>query len=119
MKFSGSKKVLFGLFIFLFLCMGFLPAHAPKEVTLVFDLSQAVLQVNVLHPVKNPETHYIKRIRVYVNEEMVAETTYEKQDSDTSHSAVFTLKEVKAGDEIQAKATCSRIGAKKASITVK
>ena len=118
MHFSG-KKILFGLLVILFLGRLSLPAHAPEKITLAFDGSPGILQVTVLHPVKNPESHYIKRIRIYVNDEPVAEKAFEKQDTSESQDADFTLKGVKSGDEIKAKAFCNRIGAKKTSIIVK
>lgn len=113
------RTLLIGLMIGIFLVTGSVYAHGPKKVTLSFDPNGKVLKVDVSHSVKNPGKHYIKRIRVYVNDEMVEKKFYDRQKNRSGHSDLFTLKDVKSGDTITVKATCNKFGGKKARIKVR
>ena len=110
--------LLAGFIFFLFMGSGFLAAHAPDKVTLAFDRKTSSLNVTIKHNVKNPENHYIKRIRVYANGEPVEERSYTSQETAGGHGDVFILKNVKAGDEIMVKATCNKFGGKRANIKI-
>jgi desulfoferrodoxin (superoxide reductase-like protein) len=93
-------------------------AHGPKSIKLHFKSDVGKLQVEVRHPVKNPTRHFIKRIRVLVNDRIVADVRYTKQTSPEAHSVDFSLKGVGSGDLIVVKATCNKFGGKKARIKV-
>lgn len=118
MKSSKGNRMMIGLMIGLFLCTISGYAHAPREIALSFDRNLGILKAEILHPVKNPEKHYIKRIWVYVNKEMIEEKFYDRQKTGSGHSDEFKLKKVKSGDVITVKAACSRFGGKKTKITV-
>jgi len=102
----------------LLVATGALQAHGPRKIELSYDRAESLLTVTVQHPVGDPRDHFIKRIRVWVDDEAVADRTYERQVENISQTDTFTLPEVKAGTEIRVKATCNKIGAKAATLTV-
>jgi desulfoferrodoxin (superoxide reductase-like protein) len=118
MKTTSIKGILAGFFVLLILASIPVFAHAPKTITLEFDLNASSLKVEIQHPVKNPANHYIKRIRIYLNGEMIQEKSYSSQETGEGQSETFVLKGVKAGDEILVKATCNKFGGKRSKIKV-
>ncbi len=72
-----GKKLFMVLLLFAF----GLHAHAPKAIELAYDAETATLSVKVLHKVSNQEKHFIKRIAVYAGKELLAEKTYERQET--------------------------------------
>jgi len=106
------------LVFLLALGVGSLSAHAPKAVNLAYTHDTATLKVTITHPVKNPEKHFVDRIRVFVNKDQVAEKTYDKQESSTTHSETFTLSGIQPGDTIMVKVSCNKFGGKRATLTV-
>lgn len=118
MKATVCKCILTGFVFFLFFGSVFLAGHGPKTVTLAFDVKTGSLNVDVRHPVKNPENHYIKQIRISLNGKMVQEENYSSQKTAEGHTAAFVLKDARAGDQIMVRATCNKFGSKKAEIKV-
>ena len=118
MKNHTVNKMIPGLVLLIFVLAVMLPAHGPKSIKISLVRDNGELKVVVRHPVKNTLRHYIKRIRVLVNDQRVIDTRYEKQTAPENHTASFSLKGIRSGDVIVVKATCNRFGGKKAKITV-
>ena len=118
MKKHTVTKMIPGLAVFILALAVMLPAHGPKSIKMSFVKDSGELKVTVRHPVKNTSRHYIKRIRVLVNDQKVIDNRYEKQTAPEIHTARFSLKSIRSGDLIVVKATCNRFGGKKAKITV-
>ena len=104
------KKV----FFFLLLCSFLLNAHPPKSLDLRYDVEKATLAVKVWHKVTNPESHYIKKIVVFLGDEQIAEKTYERQQTEEyqEETFVFSDKPLKKGDLVKVRAYCSIFGKK-------
>jgi desulfoferrodoxin (superoxide reductase-like protein) len=119
MKNHTVNKMIPGLVLLILVLAVMLPAHRPKAIKISLVLDSGELKVVVRHPVKNTLRHYIKRIRVLVNDQKVIDTRYEKQTAPENHTAGFSLKGIRSGDEIVVKASCNRFGGKKARITAK
>jgi desulfoferrodoxin (superoxide reductase-like protein) len=118
MKNHTVIKMIPGLTALILVLAVMLPAHGPKSIKMSVARDSGELTVAVRHPVKNTLRHYIKRIRVLVNDQKVIDTRYEKQTAPEIHTARFSLKGLRSGDVIVVKATCNRFGGKKAKITV-
>lgn len=106
------------IFLTLFLAAFLLTAHAPKSIDLSYDSETAALSVNVLHRVSNQENHYIKKISVYLGEELLAEKTYERQETAEAQEEIFLFldKPLKKGDAVTVVAACSISGKKSAEL---
>jgi hypothetical protein len=108
-----------GLFLMLMaINVAYLSAHAPKKVGVAYDEKGATLSVTISHKVKNPQKHFIKRIRIYINKEQVLEKNYQEQDTHTSHQDSFNLSGVKSGDTILVRVSCNKFGGKRAKYVV-
>lgn len=118
MKYVSSGKVVAGVVLLSLLVMSPLTAHSPKEIEMSFDMEKSELSVTVTHEVKNAARHYVESIRVYVNDTLISTKKYDRQESLTQQSDTFPLRGVKSGDVIKVEASCSRIGGKRAEITV-
>jgi desulfoferrodoxin (superoxide reductase-like protein) len=107
------------IFLAMFLCAFFLNAHAPKSLELSYDGEAAALSVKVLHKVSNPEKHFIAKISVYLADELLAEKTYERQDTAASQEEIFLFleKPLKKGDAVTVTAVCSISGEKSKALT--
>jgi desulfoferrodoxin (superoxide reductase-like protein) len=106
------------IFLILLLCAFGLQAHAPKAVELAYDAETAMLSVKVLHKVSNPEKHHIKRIAVYAGKELLAEKTYERQETAEGQDEMFLFidKPLQKGDAVTVKAYCNIMGKKSADL---
>jgi desulfoferrodoxin (superoxide reductase-like protein) len=104
------KKVFFFLFLISFL----LNAHPPKSIDLSYDAEKATLAVKVWHNVGNPESHYIKKIMVFLGDKQIAEKVYERQLTDKFQEDIFVFSAtpLKKGDPVKVRAFCSMYGKK-------
>ena len=102
--------------------IGFLPmalmAHAPKKVELSYDKETNKLTIEMPHPVKNVETHFIESITISINGEENQVLEYTKQSSEKTHQIEVELSDVKTGDEITVKGACNKMGSKSSSLTI-
>ncbi|MCG2809892.1 MAG: hypothetical protein L6428_00350 [Candidatus Aminicenantes bacterium] len=106
------------IFLTLFLCALLLNAHAPKSVELSYDNETAALNVKVLHRVSDQEKHFIKKISVYMGEELLTEKTYERQETAEAQEEIFLFidEPLKKGDAVTVVAYCSISGKKSAEL---
>jgi len=109
------------LFLVLFLAPLLLQAHAPKALELNYDGETATLGVKVLHRVSNPEKHFIKNISVFSGEELLAEKTFERQETAEAQEEIFLFldKPLAKGTVVTVTAACSIMGEKSADLKVR
>lgn len=94
-------------------------AHPPKKIVLNTDLKNKQLLINITHPVKDSEKHYISSVKISLNGQVVDEKTFTKQSTATSEIITVVIDEMKEGDKIVVESVCNIAGRKKASIIVK
>lgn len=92
-------------------------AHPPEKVTLSFNQETGALSVEVIHPVSNPSTHFINRIEILQNGEMIKDEEPPRQDT-RMLTVVYSLPELKPGDIIKVTAFCSRFGERSEEIKI-
>ena len=109
------------LFLALFLSALVLQAHAPKALELDYDGETATLSVKVLHRVSNPEKHFIKKISVFAGKELLAEKTYERQETAESQAEIFLFmdKPLSKGKVVKVTASCNIMGEKSADLKLR
>ncbi len=54
-------------------------AHSPKEVVLSYDQAKQTLEVRITHSVKDPASHYIKKVEIKKNGKASGVTEYKSQ----------------------------------------
>lgn len=120
LKISGEKRVvsiglLFAAAVFLTLCPGVINAHSPSEVKLDYDLAAQTLQATITHT-RFSEGHYINKVEIRKNGNLVNLQEYKNQPSETF---VYSYKVTAvAGDVLEVKATCNKFGSKAEKLAV-
>ncbi len=110
-------KTLFGFIVVLLVCTP-LYAHPAKKIELKWDEGTSVLDVSILHPVKNTANHYINKIVVSVDGKVIEERILKSQSDPKTEHVLFEIKDLKKGSKIEVEATCSVFGKRKESIVI-
>jgi len=97
---------------------GALMAHPPSEINLKFDPVKRVLEVTVMHDVKDSTKHFIEEITVKINGEDAVKQTLHQQTDNREQKASYVLIDAKPGDEISVKAECNMFGDKKQTLQI-
>ena len=106
--------------LFVFLCYVLVTsAHPPKKIVLNTDLKNKSLSINIVHPVKDSEKHFISDVKVSLNGQVIEEKKFTKQSTTTNEIISMTIDEMKEGDKIEVECVCNKAGRKKASVVVK
>lgn len=82
-------------------------AHPPSDITLKYDQKTHILTVTALHNTLDPTTHYIKLIEVSINGAPMITQNFLSQTDKATQQAQYIIIDLKPGDTIVAKATCS------------
>lgn len=100
------------VFTVLFMAMGIASAcaHPPSDIKITFDPQTKMLQAIIMHDVKNPEKHFIKKIDVGLNGKEVISQVISRQDNNESQTVRYLIPDAKAGDVISVEGYCSIIG---------
>lgn len=84
-------------------------AHPPSDIELDYNGADGVLNVQVNHRVGNPSNHYVEKITVYKNGNVILEKAYQKQDSSSGGNYSYRVK-AQNGDSIRVEAKCNQFG---------
>ena len=121
MKINERNRRVFGIcmilavFAFFTLYPATASAHGPKEVKLAYDVVSKTMQATITHT-NFSASHYIEKVRIKKNGEVVTLQEYTSQTGDTF---TYSYKvEAVAGDILEVKASCSRFGSGTESLTV-
>ncbi|MDD5347063.1 MAG: hypothetical protein PHT59_00450 [Candidatus Omnitrophica bacterium] len=91
-------------------------AHAPGPVSV--KVADGVVEIFAAHSVSDPTTHYVKLIIVRVNGEEAGKKEFSSQPGTDGQPAKFEIEGLKAGDEVEVYAACSRFGDTTKKVTV-
>ncbi len=94
---------------------GLLSGHPAEAIKISFDSTATILTVNVIHPVKNIENHYISSIVIDINGKEKIKQNFNWQFNETEQLATYRIFDLKKGDKINITTQCNRIGKKKES----
>jgi len=91
-------------------------ARPPKEINLEYDKDKKVLLMDIKHISKNPRSHYIRKVIIYLNEEEVGLFRYRVQKA---HGIKVELGlDTKEGDLIRVEAVCNKRGKLEADLLI-
>lgn len=99
----------------LLLCIINAFAHKPSEIDVVIEGSR--IEIEVRHPVRNPQKHYVDRIIILHNDKKIIEQGFSLQIEDIQ-IAVYNVPSLKDGDVLDIEATCNVFGKLKKQIIV-
>jgi hypothetical protein len=91
-------------------------ATPPSSVVLSYDQGSSVLSVTITHPILNIPHHYINEVKLKVNDQLVNDSAYTGQATDTvTYTYPLALR---PGDTVEATATCSLAGSRTGKFTM-
>ena len=92
-------------------CLLTLPvsAHAPSDMNISYDPSTAKIYVTITHPVDDPATHYLSRVKVKLNGDVISDPDYKSQPTKDTFTLTYDVN-ANSGDEVWVTATCVRGG---------
>ncbi|MBP7088167.1 MAG: hypothetical protein KBB01_02575 [Candidatus Omnitrophica bacterium] len=104
------KKIALLLFIWFFIGLAELYAHAPTDMKLYYDSETRILTVKIEHNVIDPRTHFIKRVVVKINGKAIYTHNIKRQDDKYKQILEYPILNVKNSDEILVEAYCNQGG---------
>jgi desulfoferrodoxin (superoxide reductase-like protein) len=75
-----------------------------------YDNLTQVLTIKVLHQVKDPADHFIRRIGIKTNDNVAVSIDYTRQTDKEGLDEAFTFSKICEGSKISVKATCNKFG---------
>ncbi len=110
-------------YVFLILCVLVLSrvswSHPAQSVKAEYDSVKKELRVIAEHTVQKPNDHYINKIEVFVDGEIVITQTFKSQKDGLAQDVLYTLFDVKSGSKIKVSTVCNKSGIKSTEIIVK
>ena len=94
-------------------------SHPPVKIDLNFNNEDMVLKVDVYHTVLLPGNHYIDKIEVYLNDNLIITQEFDRQLTKEVQKAGYFIFEAKKNDVIKVKASCNKHGDKTSRLVVK
>lgn len=89
------------------LCFFVLPvtAHAPSDISIAYNPDMHKLSVTITHPVDDPKIHYISRVHVKLNGNVISDPDYKSQPGRNSFTYTYDVA-ANPGDTVWVVATC-------------
>ena len=84
--------------------------HSPSNMELDYSADNSELDVTITHSVADIDSHYIERVEVYKNDELVASEDYTSQPSEETFTYTYYGIQMEDGDTIIVRAYCSISG---------
>lgn len=84
-------------------------AHSPTSMEIQYDTGTETLTVTITHTVDNANDHYIERVEIRKNGELVTSKDYTSQPSESKFSYSYEVT-ASTGDSLEAEAICNRFG---------
>ncbi len=112
------KKAYLSFFVLLVLPLA-LKADPAKKVNLTYNEVTKRLKIEAIHPVNNPDKHYIDQIVIYLDGKDVKVLDLKKQSDKKAEIIEVELPQIVAGCEITVKTRCNEFGTKKGTLKYK
>lgn len=93
-------------------------AHPPSKIDLEFNNEEKILRIEVHHPVLLVRNHYINKIEVYLNDDLIIVQDFDHQLTKKTQKAGYFIFEAEKGDVIKVKANCNKHGDRTARLIV-
>jgi hypothetical protein len=93
----------------LFCLLGFtntVYAHSPQDIQLEYEITSNILNVTITHNVINPDSHYVYKVEIEKNNELIQTHNYDNQPTSSTFTYDYNVEAVE-GDTIKTSAFCS------------
>jgi len=115
-RLAATRLVVISVMALCFACAAV--AHPPKDIKLAFDQKSKVLSVKAIHDVKDPTSHYIKEVKVYLNDKEIISQEMSSQTDKQSQVVRYVIIDAKPGSILKVEADCNRFGDKTKELKV-
>ena len=85
-------------------------AHPPSDIKINYDPATKTLQAVIIHPVGNPQSHFIKKVDVSLNGKEALTQFISRQDNNNSQLVSYVIPDTEDGDKLSVEAYCSISG---------
>lgn len=92
-------------------------AHAPKKIKAEYNTESGILKIEVPHPVKDVNKHFIEEIVVTIDG-VETKKSYTAQSSKEAHLVEIEFSGLEKGAIISIYAKCNKLGSKKGELVV-
>lgn len=100
------------VFLILFLTLAVLNAyaHPPSDIKITFNPETKMLKAVILHDVRDPQKHFIKKVDVGLNGKEIINQVISRQDNNEGQTVSYLVPDAKAGDALSVEGYCSISG---------
>ncbi|MCK5833367.1 hypothetical protein KAH81_06830 [bacterium] len=98
--------------IIVFIFCGIMFAHGPSAFEVDFNPENMELTIKVTHDVKNPKSHYIDKIEIERDSEVIILQVFKVQSDEKVQLAKYIITDAYVGMELKIIASCNKIGKK-------
>jgi len=92
-------------------------AHPPIDMNLEYNLDESILSVTIVHETPAPTVHYVKQVKIELNDEIIIDEQYDSQPT-TSEFTYEYIVVANVGDSIKVTSYCNIQGSITRSIIV-
>jgi hypothetical protein len=114
-----KRKISLLIFALSFVCSSSVFAHPATAVMPSYDAASKILTVKIIHTSSRPNFHYIYKIEIEVNGQIVvSDDTLKAQTSADGLTYTAPLTGIKDSDTVKVTAICNRSGEKTGTLTI-
>ncbi|MFC1752234.1 hypothetical protein ACFL96_02435 [Thermoproteota archaeon] len=85
-------------------------SHPPAQIKMAFNIEQCSLVIGIAHSVEVPKEHFIAKVVVKLNGDVVVIQKILKQDNQNGQSLAYKIPSAELGDTIEVEAYCNKSG---------
>lgn len=95
---------------FCLLAVALLSAHPANKLKVSYTQDTQILNVSFLHEVSDPDDHYIKEIKVFLNGDEIIKQKLTSQESSVGGEFSYRIVNLEAGDKLNVTTLCNKGG---------
>jgi len=92
-------------------------AHPPIDMNLEYNLDESILSVTIIHETPAPTVHYVNRVTIELNDEIIIDEQYDSQPTNSEFTYEYNVL-ANVGDSIKVTSYCNIQGSITRSIIV-
>ena len=112
------KKIIILIFTFFTLSLNLI-AHPPTDLKIYYNLEKSEVYIEVIHPVRSKEDHYIYEIELYLNDKKIITQYSNTQFDNEKQKFIYLIPGLKEEDKLHIYVECNKGGDKKKEIIIK
>ncbi len=110
-----KKKVFLMMFL---LGILLLSAHPADEISANYDHSEQLLEIEIMHNVRDAAKHFITEIKIAWNDEEIIVQKFQEQNTKEKLAICYKIYSIQPGDILEISARCNKFGTKKLEFTI-